>query len=208
MVVVAVVAVVSALAIKGAALQDYHRRAPASRKLLRPIVRYYARLSENDRQSQRNKFENAGDLLCEMVVCLSKTLDYACIALYQPQDHGPGMLTDWMSAKNEFHSFLQHSSFVCDHLRNAVRYAEESAYHSRLRDYYGQLWDEHRTEIPPWPREWETERLARQETIRRIIRSPTYDLDEDLPSHLDPYPNRPKRKRPPQPPTIWIGNSF
>jgi len=205
---VAVVAVVITLALKAAAIQDYHRRAPASAKLLRPIVQYYARISESDREYQGNKFANARCLIGNMVVQLAETLDYACVALYRPHDDGPGMPTGWMSAETEFRTFLLYPSFVCNDFRDAARYAEESAYHSRLRDYYQQLWDEHRTEISPWPRAMETERLARQETIRRIARDPTYDLNEDLPSDLDPYPNRPKRKRPPRPPWIWYGNSL
>jgi hypothetical protein len=202
---------VAAVAVAGALVQrwDYHRRGPASEKLLRPIIEYYDRASDYERPMQREGLRLAiyrSDYLAKDFA--ARVARLALLATVRPTTP-PGAEPWWDAAisdlrgiRSDYDRFVHRNGIspsVLDNFRGAALSFQSAAYSVHMSQYYRRLLAEHRTAIPPLPPELEAERQALQAGVRRSSGDPTLELEEP-PWFLVPGTPRPQRKY------KWRGN--
>jgi hypothetical protein len=197
---------VAAVAVAAALVQrwDFHRRGPASEKLLRPIIVYYDEGADHQYREARAGLKFAIDrssYLPEDFAARAARLALLAIArLSNPPGAGPwwdAAISDLRGMRSDYDRFVHRghaSPSELDHYRRAALSLQLATYCAHLSEYYRRLRAEHRTAIPPSPPELEAERQALQATWRRTIRDPTFEFPTEPPWHLVPGTPRPRPK--------------
>ncbi len=212
---VAMFAVGAALAMKGFSLWDFHRRAPASEKLLRPIIAEQDRLIKSNKIDEKESFRlvasrmrNTAKLSAARVIRIAWLISTKPMSLVSANKRLSCLMSDLRYLRDVVRivqSREPSSPSVLDNFRGGVMNARQVAYHTHLRDYYSRLLSEHRTVIPPLPPELAAEKRAVEADLQRVNNDPTFDLGEEPPWYLVPGTPKPKKRRPKP---VWFGDSM
>jgi hypothetical protein len=206
---------VAAVAVAGALVQrwDYHRRGPASEKLLRPIIELNDQAADRERRSLpeglRLAIYRSDYLAKDFAARVARLALLATVKPLTPPGAEPwwdAAISDLRGIRSDYDRFVHRdgiSPSVLDNFRGEALSLQSAAYCTHLSDYYRRLLAEHRTAIPPLPPELEAERQALQAGVRRFSGDPTFELPAEPPWYLVPGTPRPKPK--PKPKGKWTG---
>ena len=188
---VAASAVMVFLTLQALIVRDYHRRGPASEKLLAPIIEYheiesarYQRYVQNDRsmasESARGTLQGC------------KAIEWSSwLVLMELEKPSPLLVTGWRRLRNHVVECSRSLKVMRDELREAALDEQWSNYHRHMKEHYVRLLEAHAVELPP-PTAVE---IAELEAIQaEILRTKGFKvtLKAGLPPHLLPRASRPK----------------
>ncbi len=192
---------------------DYHRRDPASEKLLRPII------SDYEKQIAITRIEQKGHISTALTMSNSfaesfmfRMTNLACAVFDRPMTQD-AVKQGWITAmihlraiRTNYSYFTEGRGFVLmvlNEYRSAAVRGREILYYIRLRDHFQRLRAEHRVAIPPLPPEFEAERRELEVELRQARGSSARVWPPDPYWFLPPGTPRPKVK-----PTVWSHDSM
>ena len=172
------------LVAQGLALRDFHRRAPASAALLRPIIDYHERSSTSQLESAGSDRRTAGGLLIAGLKDFCWAARFAHRACTRPQEPNGILLPDWQVARDYLRDCEQAFGHARDRFRDVEWHERMARYHAHAAEYYSGLLAAHATELPPLPPGLAAERRAAEEWYFKVHGVRTVLGPEPLPQLL------------------------
>jgi len=185
---------VVALGTRGLLIWDFHRRAPASEKLLRPLIEFHDQRIKGYRISEKEEIR--------LVMRRLKNLGRQFIFTVRLIGHTgqrypvPPTIERFMAqakslvvrAPDDFRNWPT----VLEILQDSVWNSHMAAYHTHMMDYYTRLLAEHWTDLPTMPNDLEAELRECEAEFRRNSNRPDLDLYNDTAPLLRPGAPKPK----------------
>jgi hypothetical protein len=172
---------------------DFHRRSPASERLLRPLIEYHGKVADSYRATEQEELrlvrfrsQGIGKLFGRAVRSVWRTA---------PQYPLPVEVQEFWAftrALAEHHPGNQGPT-VLENYRDSVWASHMAAYHSHMRDHYTRLRAEHLTELPPMPAVLQAELRACETELRGNRDNPALDLYDETAPYLRPGAPKPER---------------
>jgi hypothetical protein len=185
---------VFALGIRGFLIWDFHRRAPASEKLLRPLIEFHDQHIQGYRISEKEELK----LVLRRLKNLGRQFVFTVRSIGHTGQRYPvpptieRFLAQAKSLVVRAPDNFRNGPTALENLKDSVWNSHMAAYHTHMRDYYTRLHAEHWTELPTMPTDLEAELRACEAEFRRNRNRPDLDLYDETAPLLRPGAPKPK----------------
>jgi hypothetical protein len=188
---VAVLATLTFVAQQLFSIREYHRRGPASEKLIKPLIAYHEMMHADEEQRARGDRALMASLIGEAVQQFRAAMRSSWRNIMESETSRPGLPFGWPYTWALLHESLSDLRFSQDRLRDVLWHKRMEAYHEHMIIYYQELLQAHTIALPTLPAHIMAERRLAEAELRRMHGKGAM-LQPEPPPHLLPGYQPPK----------------